>query len=242
MLMMLGPISMIAFGNQTDRGPWWSANRESSGVAPLPADTPEPVVLVYSARTLGWRGAFAVHTWIAVKPARADSFTVHHVIGWRFYHGGSPVVSQRSPPDFFWFGAPPQLLAEHRGPAAGRMISKIEQAVVDYPFADRYRAWPGPNSNTFVAFIARSVPELRLDLPTTAIGKDFLGEYSLVARTPSGTGWQVSLYGLLGLSLSKHEGIELNLLGLSVGIDFDDLALRLPGLGKVGSLLAPPGD
>jgi hypothetical protein len=35
------------------------------------------------------------------------------------------------------------------------------------------------------------VPELRLDLPPTAIGKDFLPNGEVVARAPSGTGFQV---------------------------------------------------
>ncbi len=233
-LFLLGPVSLIAFGHQTERGPWWSASRASSGLAPLPADTPEAVVLVYGARTLGWRGAFAIHTWLATKPAGAASYTVHHVIGWRFYRGGSPVVSQQGTPDFYWFGAPPELLAEHRGAAAETMIGEIETAIERYPFASEYRAWPGPNSNTFTAFIAREVPALRLGLPNTAIGKDYLGKTTLFASTPSGTGWQASLFGLLGISVGRAEGFELNLLGLSAGVDFDDLALRLPGLGKIG--------
>src|SRR5690606_20136220 len=107
-------------------------------------------------------------------------------------------------------------------------------AVADYPWPDRYRVWPGPNSNTFIAHIAREVPELRVDLPPTAIGKDFLGPTTFLAPTPSGTGWQVSLYGLLGAAVALEEGVEFNLLGLSVGVDVNDLALRLPGIGRVG--------
>ncbi|MCL4744297.1 MAG: DUF3750 domain-containing protein [Burkholderiaceae bacterium] len=103
----------------------------------------------------------------------------------------------------------------------------------EYPYSDRYSAWPGPNSNTFTAFVARRVPELMVDLPPTAIGKDFLADGALVARAPSGTGWQVSLFGVLGASLARVEGLELNVLGLSFGVDVDDFALRLPGFGRV---------
>src|SRR3954471_8074919 len=41
-----------------DRGglPWYEARRDSSGQAPDPATTPEAVVQVYAARTVGWRG------------------------------------------------------------------------------------------------------------------------------------------------------------------------------------------
>jgi hypothetical protein len=77
------------------------------------------------------------------------------------------------------------------------------------------------------------VPELRLDLPANALGKDWLPG-TIVDRTPSGTGWQLSLAGLLGVAVGLEEGLELNVLGLNVGVDPGELALRLPGFGRVG--------
>jgi hypothetical protein len=53
--------------------------------------------------------------------------------------------------------------------------------------------------------------------------------------------WQISLLGLLGIGLAWEEGVEVNLLGLSTGIDFNDLALRLPGIGRVEALPSPQG-
>ena len=38
------------------------------------------------------------------------------------------------------------------------MIGRIKAAIKSYPFADSYRAYPGPNSNTFLAHIGREVP------------------------------------------------------------------------------------
>ena len=111
------------------------------------------------------------------------------------------------------------------------MIERIEAAVAAYPWSHQYRLWPGPNSNTFVAYVAREVPELGLDLPPTAIGKDYLGPTTLLAKAPSGTGWQVSLAGLAGVTVAREEGLEINLLGLGFGIDVNDGRLRLPGLG-----------
>lgn len=96
-----------------------------------------------------------------------------------------------------------------------------------YPWSRSYRLWPRPNSKTFVAWVARLVPELDLDLPSTAIGKDYLGPTTLLATAPSGTGWQVSALGLVGATLARFEGLELNLLGLSVGIDLDNRRLRV---------------
>ena len=52
----------------------------------------------------------------------------------------------------------------------GWLKPRIETAITEYPYPNRYHVWPGPNSNTFVAFVLRKVPELRVDLPPTAIG------------------------------------------------------------------------
>jgi hypothetical protein len=37
-----------------------------------------------------------------------------------------------------------------------------------------YKAFPGPNSNTFTAWIAAQVPELEVDLPFSAIGRGYV--------------------------------------------------------------------
>jgi len=125
-------------------------------------------------------------------------------------------------------------LADLRGPDAERAIPKIIRAANAYPYKDRYHVWPGPNSNTFTAHVARQVPALRLDLPPTAIGKDYLGDSTFINTPPSGTGLQVSIFGLAGVIVSPVEGLEINVLGLSFGVDPGELALRLPGIGKLG--------
>ena len=89
-------------------------------------------------------------------------------------------------------------------------------------------------ANTFTAYIAREVPELGLDLPSNAIGKDFLPGGALFAAAPSGSGFQVSLYGLAGVLLAIDEGLELNVLGLNIGIDAAVPALKLPAIGRLG--------
>jgi hypothetical protein len=191
------------------------------------------VVQVYAARTWGWRGNFAVHTWIAVKPTDAPAFTVYEVIGWRAYHGLSALAVHNRPADGRWFGAEPEILFDLRGPEVDAVIQRIDAAARSYPFADSYRVWPGPNSNTFTAHVVREVPELTVDLPPTAIGKDYLTD-GIMAWTPSGTGFQMSVFGLVGLIVGLREGLEINVLGLVFGIDPDDLAVKLPMVGRVG--------
>ena len=211
-----------------------TADRSSAGIAPLAETTPEAVVQVYAARALNWRGIFGVHTWIATKPENAKEYTVHQVIGWRRYRNLPVLASAPGIPDGRWFGNEPELLAELRGEAAAKAIPKITDAVATYPYPNDYRLWPGPNSNTFMAYVGRQVPELELDLPVTAIGKDYPINGSVIDRAPSGTGYQLSMLGLLGLTLARDEGLELNLLGLSFGIDFSKPAIKLPFIGRLG--------
>ena len=122
---------------------------------------------------------------------------------------------------------------DRRGEEAEKLIPRIDAAARAYPYAGEYSAWPGPNSNTFVAWITRAVPELGVDLPATAIGKDYLGR-SVFAAAPSGRGYQVSLGGLFALTASGVEGLEVNLLGLTFGINPFDPALKLPLIGRLG--------
>ncbi|MEQ8666394.1 MAG: DUF3750 domain-containing protein [Rhodospirillales bacterium] len=212
---------------------WRTASRESVGIAPDPAAYSDPVIQIYAARAWSWRGYFGVHTWISTKRAGAERYQVHEVIGWRAYRGMSVVTSSGRPPDGRWFGRTPDLLLDLRGPQYEIVIDKIEDAIARYPFADRYTVWPGPNSNTFTAFVAREVAELDVDLPPTAIGKDYLPT-GIVAEAPSGSGYQVSLAGLLGVMVAAEEGLEINILGLTFGIDPLDLAVKLPGIGRIG--------
>jgi hypothetical protein len=195
---------------------------------------PEAIVQVYFARALNWRGIFGVHAWVATKAENASEYMIHHVIGWRMYRGLPVVSSAPGIPDGRWFGNDPTLIVDLRGEAAARVIPKIFEAVASYPYQSEYRLWPGPNSNTFVAHIGRQVPELKMDLPATAIGKDYPINGSLIDRAPSGTGYQVSMLGVLGVTMAREEGFELNLLGLNFGIDFDQPAIRLPFVGRIG--------
>ncbi|MGH7355417.1 MAG: DUF3750 domain-containing protein [Candidatus Rokuibacteriota bacterium] len=217
---------------------WWELRRDSSSQAPDPATTPEPVVQVYAARAVGWRGVLAVHTWTSVKRREAPAFTRYEVIGWGVDQGTPAVRVNRMGPDNYWFGARPELLVELRGDGVEAVVDKIETAVAAYPYRDSYLTFPGPNSNTFTAWIGREVPELGLHLPPTAIGKDYLPHGLPVGRSPAGRGVQLSLFGLLGVLAGVDEGLEVNVLGLVFGVDVKDPALKLPFVGRVGT--SPP--
>lgn len=204
----------------------------AAGFAPDPAKAREAVVQVYGARTLGVKGIFGVHTWIAVKPTDAPAWTVYEVIGWRLRWSDTALVIRERQPDAPWFGSPVELYADKRGPGVDALIKRIDEAAHRYPYAHTYTLWPGPNSNTFVAWIARNVPELEVDLPATAVGKDFIGS-SIVARAPSGSGYQLSLGGVLGVAASRIDGFEINLLGLNFGVSGS--GVKLPLVGRIGA-------
>jgi len=155
------------------------------------------------------------------------------VIGWRLRWSDTAVVIRERQPDAPWFGSKAELYADKRGPGVDALIQRIDRAARDYPYAKTYRLWPGPNSNTFVAWIARAVPELEADLPATAIGKDYLGS-AVFASAPSGSGFQVSLAALLGIAASRVDGLEINLLGLNFGVDPKSLSVKLPIVGRLG--------
>ena len=222
----------VPLGSAGESRSWRTEPRHSAGIAPDPVEQAAlAIVQVYSAATYGWRGLFAEHPWIIYKRSGETSFTRYDVIGWR----GSPVVQRNyALPDGLWYGARPKLLVDHRGEGVDEMIGQIEEAIKNYPYADSYRSYPGPNSNTFMAHIGREVPDLRLDLPATAIGKDYRPISRPLGLSSTGRGWQFSVLGLLGLSVGFEEGIEMNFLGLGFGLDFNTPALRLPLVGRLG--------
>jgi hypothetical protein len=233
-LLLAGPLLTVALGRASVAGDWRTATHRPAGLAPDPAMHREAVVQVYAGRAFGWRGAFSDHTWLAVKPEGAASYTRYEVIGWYGGNGRSVVsVSGSQAPDAEWYGAAPRVIRDLRGPAATAVIERLDHAVETYDSPKRYRAWPGPNSNTFVAHVGRAIPELELTMPSTAVGKDYLPGAALFARTPSGTGYQVSLLGLLGVAVGRDEGLEINLLGLVIGVDLRHPALKLPGIGRL---------
>jgi hypothetical protein len=229
-----GALILALAGACTTTHDWRTASSEPAGLAPNPTSEREALVQVYAARTRGWRGLFGVHTWVAVKPTNAGAYRVYEVIGWRLRWSRSVVAVSERHPDARWFGSLPELIADKRGTGVDALIERIDKAAADYPYADRYTVWPGPNSNTFTAWVLRAVPELKADLPPTAIGKDYQRE-GIASSAPSGSGHQLAYLGLLGVAASGVEGLEVNLLGLTFGINPFDLSLKLPLVGRIGA-------
>lgn len=209
---------------------WREADWSSTRLLPRAAEDKSARVLVFTGTTGAWKGIFSVHSWIVVKPANATQWTRYDVVGW-----GAPVRTNGWPPDGRWYGNSPVALVDISGPQAEALIPKIESAVKAYAYARAgdYRIWPGPNSNSFTAAILRAVPELGVSLPPNAVGRDFRDGF-YAGRTDSGTGFEINLGGYAGLKAGWIEGVEVNLLGLVVGLDLRHPAVKLPGYGRIG--------
>jgi hypothetical protein len=233
LLLVLVPIGWSAaryFFVDADRGTWQTADRSSAGLLPPASKNPDALIRVYAARTMRWRGIFAVHSWIVVKEAGAANYTRYDYTAW-----GEPIRSNGFAADGRWFGATPETIVAVDGEAAARLIPKIRNVIEHYRFRTYgdYSAWPGPNSNTFVRAVLDAVPELNAVLPPTAIGKDYPYD-DWIGLTASGTGVFVSLAGYFGVTIGWVEGFEINFLGAVVGFDVRRPALKLPGIGRLG--------
>lgn len=235
-ITLIGPLWILLSGKIDFHADYRTADRSSAHLAPLPDQTKEAVIQVYSARAFNWRGIFSVHTWFAVKAKNADHYTVLQVVGWRIFHGLPPLMAETDLPDRHWFNQKPKIIYDLRGEKAEQLIPKILEAAKAYPYGN-YELWPGPNSNTLPAYIARQVPELELTLPSNAIGKDFLPLQKCFIRAPSNTGYQFSILGVFGILLAKKEGLEINILGFVYGINPIKFTLKLPGIGEIGFLI-----
>jgi hypothetical protein len=219
---------VYAMGN--DPRSWRDADWSSTGLLPAASDFDPARVIVFTGTAGAWKGVFSVHSWIVLKRAHETRWTRYDVVGW-----GEPVRRNNWPVDGRWYGNEPIMLADISGADAEKLIPRIESTVkaYDYAHAGDYRIWPGPNSNSFVAAILRAVPDLGVVLPPNAVGRDF--RHGLYAgRTDSGTGLELNLNGYAGIKVGWVEGIEVNLLGLVVGLDVRHPGLKLPGFGRIG--------
>ena len=227
--------TLYAFSARADN--WQIADRSSAGLLPPAVAKPEAAVRIYAARTVRWRGIFAVHSWIVFKDKNAATYTRYDYTAW-----GEPIRVNGFAADGRWFGETPETIFAADGAEAEKLIPKIKSAIGAYEYRNTgdYRAWPGPNSNTFIAAILDGVPQMRTALPPTAVGKDFPYDRSWLTSTPSGTGLRATLGGYLTLTVGWIEGVEFSLFGGVLGLDIRRPALKLPGLGRIGmSAFAP---
>jgi Protein of unknown function (DUF3750) len=209
---------------------WRQADWSSSHVLPLATASTEAEVIILASRTGRWKGIFSEHMSLVLKPAGATQWTRYDVVGW-----DQPVRKDAYVADAFWYGNTPRVIYDVKGDNAAALIPAIETSISKYPYSARgsYTIVPGPNSNTFVSWVVRHTEGFDAELSSVAVGKDYLGPGFQTARAPSDSGYTVSVDGYLALTIAREEGIELGLIGSTIGIDFNDLAVKLPALGKL---------
>jgi hypothetical protein len=148
---------------------------QPKGLEPQPDN--QASIRIYGANVWGFRGYFAIHTWIATRSEAEDNYTIHQVIGWQLRRTGTALSRHEGVPDRPWFGNEAILLHETSGADAVRLIPRVRAAVDSYPFKDQYTMFPGPNSNSFTEWVAQEVPEIELQLPAKAIGRIWMRNY-----------------------------------------------------------------
>lgn len=139
------------------------------------------------------------------------------------------VTCDLMPPDSDTGGGPVATYAEWHGQEANQLLKVLRQSV-DFPDRNTYHYWPGPNSNTYPAWVLRSAG-VAGELPPKAIGKDYLGIVG-AGLTTTHTGVQVET-PVVGLKVGWRDGMEVHLLCFTFGIDLWHPAVKTP-LGRLG--------
>lgn len=116
-------------------------------------DAPSPLSVHLRAARIPGILSFAEHYWLEVRDGtRAERWEVwQHAdaggVSWGHLHRDLlPLESGVG-------NGPGRLVAQWDGEQAGRLRAVIAASPTTYPWADRYRLWPGPNSNTYVQWV-----------------------------------------------------------------------------------------
>jgi hypothetical protein len=115
---------------------------------------------------LSW---LAAHYWFVVRDGeRCERWEI-----WQTKDAGARSVGHLhcnlKAPEADVGGGPTQLVAEWRGDAALALMRAVSKT---YPHCNTYRYWPGPNSNTYVAWVLREA-RVAQPLDRLAVGKNF---------------------------------------------------------------------
>ena len=186
---------------------------------------------------LPWYTRFAEHCWVDVKLGAEWTRVewnqhLEHV-------QVEPLAADDAMRDERW-GRGVAVHGVEAGAFARELGLRILATAADFPAAADYRAWPGPNSNSFVDWLARTTG-LPLHLPPNAVGKDYAA-WLRVGASSSGSGVEAET-ALLGVQAGLREGLELHALGLTLGVGLWPPALKLPFLPAIpGGWLAPAGE
>jgi len=139
---------------------------------PRPAHARDLLKVELRYAPLPYIGLIAWHYWFVVS----DGTGRHRWEVWQTRNAGGSCIGHvhcdlKLPEDGVG-GGPSRLAAVWDGEAALAIKSVLEKPE-SYPWCERYRLWPGPNSNTFVAWVLRQAG-VEQALDRRGIGKNYL--------------------------------------------------------------------
>lgn len=214
--MVWAAILLLCPGCALYRHPLVLPPREQPFVAVLSGEMPEPIDMV------------SRHAWIVANAADQRPLQRYELLGDAFK------TTTDKPFDYFGSGdvAIHGILTTDRQRIA-ELLACLDKETPQYNEEHpTYFPMPGPNSNTYVDQMLRRC-DIPFDLPATAIGKDYRGIIG-ASITSGGTGIQLELWPL-GFKIGLKEGVELHILGMSIGVDFWPPALIVPvNPGRIG--------
>lgn len=204
--------------------------------ATLPSQLPPSndwIVAVKSCRLsfdTAWYKGLAHHAWIDIHKAGDPKWLRIECGGRLFGVMFSELEPDEARLDQRFDRHTVHLLGWLEGEAAQRAALAIEQRAreLDAYYGENYRVWPGPNSNTFVAEVARAAPDLGFVFDSNCLGKDYPGWID-VGLTASKTGVRLDTVPI-GAAVGLREGVEVHILGLTAGISLDPPGISLPFL------------
>lgn len=204
-----------------------------SSSGPSAQQTPGPSVRLMRASLPSALGWIAQHYWFAIR-TEGEDFRRWEV--WQTADQGGESWGHVHKSLFAWDsgvgGGDAELVHEWRGSQARDFARCLTQAGPTYEHRNTYRAWPGPNSNTFVEAMLREC-DLPWTLDGTGIGKDYRGIVG--ASMSSGQLGVQAETPLVGILLGLDEGIQVHALSLTFGIDVWPPAILTPfGDGRFG--------
>ena len=133
------------------------------------------IVELRAARVPGWSGFVADHHWLLVL-REFDGQHYEACDRWEIWQHAKQN-------DTCWGHLHKNLLAPYQGVGNGpsrpiqqwagddarEIIKTLESSPETYPYCEKYRYWPGPNSNTFAQWVVRG----KMKLGVRAVGKRY---------------------------------------------------------------------
>lgn len=170
---------------------------------------------------------FARHTWLDYRKDTASPWRRIEIVN----KSSGLIHREISEAEFEskerW-GQKVMILSQSDGKANSDFVSEIARFAESDDWS-AYRAFPGPNSNTFTENLIRSVEGISASLDHNAIGKEW-GFY--VGPTAGGSGLELQT-PVVGTAVGIREGVEVSLFGLSAGLSFAPPSLKIPILPPI---------